>query len=163
MRCPPVCGCAQGVLDRVARHSATAAAGVASVAYVLPARVADALVSRLGGRASLVGGELAEGQPLATRRSAAREVAAASVLAAVSLAAGVPSAVSRQQQCQRKQHFSYGCGRYGACRVRDDSRPCLLRQVTQARWQHCKRSNSCCVYKVKVQSCRWQSAYYGVD
>lgn len=110
-RTKAVCACdarpsaaAQGVLDRVARHSATAAAGVASVAYVLPARVADALVSRLGGRASLVGGELAEGQPLATRRSAAREVAAASVLAAVRLAPGVPSAVSRQQQCQRTQH-----------------------------------------------------------
>ena len=55
---------AQGVLDRVARHSAQAAAGVLSVADKLPARVADTLVRRLGGRASLVGPRLAAGGAL---------------------------------------------------------------------------------------------------
>ena len=49
----------QGVLDRVARHSAQAAAGVLSVADKVPARVADTLVRRLGGRATLVGPKLA--------------------------------------------------------------------------------------------------------
>ncbi|KAK9839529.1 hypothetical protein WJX81_007435 [Elliptochloris bilobata] len=82
----------KGVLERVARHSSQAAAGVLSVAHELPARVADTLVRRLGGRASLVPGELAAGQPPASRMGAAREVAAASVLAAVDVYAAMAEA-----------------------------------------------------------------------
>jgi hypothetical protein len=84
-------GRAQGVLERVARHSKRVATGVLHVAHAWPTKVADALVARLGGRATLVQDELAPGQPLATRRGAAKEVACASVLAVVDVCVPRPA------------------------------------------------------------------------
>jgi hypothetical protein len=93
-------GRAQGVLERVARHSKRVATGVLHVAHAWPTKVADALVARLGGRATLVQDELAPGQPLATRRGAAKEIACASVLAVVDVC--VPRPRPRSAHCDER-------------------------------------------------------------